>query len=72
MNKITTITFRELSSYFLSPIAYVIMAVYIALYGVFFTGVFVTYGIANLQFSLFQCFTGISVYGPANDHAYPG
>lgn len=52
MNKITTITFRELSSYFLSPIAYVIMAVYIALYGVFFTGVFVTYGIANLQFSL--------------------
>lgn len=43
---------RELSSYFLSPIAYVIMAVFIGLYGVFFTGVFVTYGVANLQFSL--------------------
>lgn len=52
MNKIATIIFRELSSYFLSPIAYVIMAVFTALYGVFFTGVFVTYGIANLQFSL--------------------
>lgn len=52
MNKIVTITLRELSSYFLSPIAYVIMAVFIALYGVFFTGVFVTYGVANLQFSL--------------------
>lgn len=52
MNKITTIMLRELSSYFLSPIAYVIMAVFIGLYGVFFTGVFVTYGVANLQFSL--------------------
>lgn len=52
MNKIATIIFRELSSYFLSPIAYVIMAVFTALYGVFFTGVFVTYGVANLQFSL--------------------
>lgn len=52
MNKITTIMLRELSSYFLSPIAYVIMAVFTALYGVFFTGVFVTYGVANLQFSL--------------------
>ncbi len=52
MNKITTIMLRELSSYFLSPIAYVIMTVFTALYGVFFTGVFVTYGVANLQFSL--------------------
>ena len=52
MNKLTTITLRELSSYFLSPIAYVIMAVFIGLYGVFFTGVFVTYGVANMQFSL--------------------
>lgn len=52
MNKIATIMFRELSSYFLSPIAHVIMAVFTALYGIFFTGVFVTYGVANLQFSL--------------------
>lgn len=52
MDKITNIIRRELSSYFLSPIAYVLMAVFIALYGVFFTGVFVTYGVANLQFSL--------------------
>ncbi|NLY74612.1 MAG: ABC transporter permease [Firmicutes bacterium] len=52
MDKITNIMRRELSSYFLSPIAYVLMAVFIALYGVFFTGVFVTYGVANLQFSL--------------------
>jgi len=52
MNKLVAITLRELSSYFLSPIAYVIMAVFTGLYGLFFTGVFVTYGVANLQFSL--------------------
>lgn len=52
MNKMITVMRRELSSYFLSPIAYVIMTVFAALYGVFFTGVFVTYGVANLQFSL--------------------
>ncbi len=52
MNKVIIVMQRELSSYFLSPVAYVIMAVFAAIYGVFFTGLFVTYGVANLQFSM--------------------
>lgn len=51
MNNIATIIKRELSSYFLSPIAYVIMAVFIGLYGIFFTDVFIRYSVANLQFT---------------------
>jgi ABC-2 type transport system permease protein len=43
---------RELSSFFLSPIAYVILAVYILIYGIFYNGVFVAYGVTNLQFSM--------------------
>lgn len=52
MSNIFTIMRRELSSYFLSPIAYVIMAVFVLLYGIFFTELFVGYGIANMQFSM--------------------
>lgn len=43
---------RELSSYFLSPIAYVILAIFTLIYGIFFNGVFIAYGVTNLQFSM--------------------
>jgi ABC-2 type transport system permease protein len=52
MSNILTITRRELSAYFLSPIAYVIMAVFAAIYGFFFNDIFVNYGVANIQYSM--------------------
>jgi len=52
MSNVFTIMRRELSSYFLSPIAYVIMAVFVLLYGIFYNWVLVQNGVANMQFSM--------------------
>jgi ABC-2 type transport system permease protein len=43
---------RELSSYFLSPIVYVILAIFTVIYAIFYNGVFIAYGVTNLQFSM--------------------
>ncbi len=50
-NRIVTIFGRELASYYLSPIAYVLMALFTLLYGIFYSGIFVGFGVANLQYS---------------------
>ncbi|MGE5582396.1 MAG: ABC transporter permease [Bacillota bacterium] len=49
MTRIGAVLRRELASYFLSPVAYVVMAVFAMIYGIFFNGIFITYGVANLQ-----------------------
>ncbi|HEX3043283.1 MAG TPA: ABC transporter permease [Bacillota bacterium] len=52
MNSMSAIMRRELSSYFLSPIVYVILAIFALIYAIFFNGVFISYGVTNLQFSM--------------------
>ncbi|MGE5558772.1 MAG: ABC transporter permease [Bacillota bacterium] len=52
MNNIFTVMRRELSSYFLSPLIYVLAAVFVFLYGVFFTGLLLGRGIVSLHLSL--------------------
>lgn len=53
MRNIVTIMRRELSSYFLSPIIYIVMALFVLIYGFFFLLTFVgrNGGDSNLQYS---------------------
>jgi len=51
MNNVITIMRRELSSYFFSPIIYIMMTVFVLIYGVFFVGIFLQLGLANLQYT---------------------
>jgi ABC-2 type transport system permease protein len=54
MRNIVTIMRRELSSYFLSPIIYILLALFVLIYGFFFILMFLgrgNGGIANLQYS---------------------
>jgi ABC-2 type transport system permease protein len=54
MRNILTIMRRELSSYFLSPIIYIVMALFVVIYGFFFVLMFLgggNGGYANMQYS---------------------
>ena len=51
MKGVMVIMRRELASYFLSPIAYAVTAVFILLYGLFFSGIVLGFGVANLEYT---------------------
>lgn len=51
MSNIITIIRRELSSYFFSPIIYIVMVVFILIYGLFFAEYVLELRIANLEYS---------------------
>lgn len=67
MRNVFTIMRRELSSYFFSPIIYIVMALFVLIYGIFFTVLFLGVGnggYANLQYSFGNLVFVISVIIP--------
>lgn len=51
MKEVLVIIRRELASYFLSPVAYAVTAVFTLLYGLFFSGIVLGFGVANLEYT---------------------